>query len=702
MMVTKRQQELIIQNLGSISAEVRLRSIRQIPAIISIPKDEKIKLFTKALEDSEETIRKAASRYLAELGVDVAASTNPSPPADSSQDKPSVSGDGFLPSEVPPKCVPEVPSDVSADELLSRPPLPSLSTQAPVIPEKARHPGVFRVSTPSVDDMPPADTPMVQPVVEAPQPASCSKAKNAITVQAPTLDDPIDPSLPDLSTIKGIPELLEHVRILGKNRTPGYLSHLIQLAQHVHEEVALSALQLMLNFKDPRVPPQVLPLLAISGFSSQRRFMILKIIMETKSVLEISALENVLLAEKDVIVKSGLVKVFARISREEGVETLKICLSDPDPRVRANTVEVIEEQGINGCETQIEGLLRDPENRVKVNAAKYLVKCGHPEAFATLRQMLGSSEVWLRDSVIFALGEIGDQASLTLLKAALKDPNQGIRLSVLKALAKINNVASREVLQGAINDADNVVAQVARGLWEKIKETQARSATPDTMRQPPSPVSESTSTRVQAQQTNPAALSLPTENKFSSNASPAPKKMEIPLPSLEPSIPQINPPPSMPKAVSPKSEPVVKSVLPDASITPAPRLTPKPPEPHLPVQSLPPAPPSHMPASSSSMPPVGGIKFQKPRSADIYSKLCSANPEDNQAAIRDLPFILGDDQNILLAKAFENSDDSIRLAAAKILSRKRGPAACEFMRKLAADPSPLVSSFAQKALSIMK
>lgn len=66
-----------------------------------------------------------------------------------------------------------------------------------------------------------------------------------------------------------------------------------------------------------------------------------------------------------------------------------------------------------------------------------------------------------------------------------------------------------------------------------------------------------------------------------------------------------------------------------------------------------------------------------------------------------MAFIAGDDQLILLAKAIESSDDSIRLTAAKILSRKRG-VGIELLQTLAGDSSPIVSGFAQKALTMIK
>ena len=94
--------------------------------------------------------------------------------------------------------------------------------------------------------------------------------------------------------------------------------------------------------------------------------------------------------------------------------------------------------------------------------------------------------------------------------------------------------------------------------------------------------------------------------------------------------------------------------------------------------------------------------FSKPRSADLYVKLCSDNVEEQRAGSRDIAFILGDDQMILLNKAVLLADESIRINAVKILSRKKTPDAKALLEKLTSDPNETVRSMAEKALVMMK
>jgi HEAT repeat protein len=611
-MINKKRQELLINNLKSISAEVRKRSLQQLMQIPTIPDEDKQKFARDALQDSDEEVRVCAAECLRELGVanEPSASDSGLPPLSSFSDQPSSSDTGAT-SPLPP-LQPSSPANPPVSPPPQQPAAPVAPTASPVSSN--------------------APLPPLQPSSQINQPASSSPQQPAVTgselpventlppigpdapISKPLpLNETIDSSLPDLKKINDIPTLLQHVKMLTDKKPAGYLSLLLQLAESVQEEVALAALQGLLNLKDNRTPPQILFMLSNENFSSQRRFLMLKIIMDADSSLDSHLLERILINEKDVIVKSGLVKVFARNSREKGLNTLISCLQDADPRVRANTVEVIEEQKISGCEQQILQLLQDPENRVKVNAAKYLVKNGYQQAFLTLRSMLVSSEVWLRDSVIFALGEIGDQASLTLLKAALKDPNQGIRLSVLKSLAKINNSTARQVLRAASGDPDPVVAQVANSLWEKLKDT--------------------------------------------------PLREDIKMPSAPPQA-----------AVQPVAAPT----------PPAP--------PQAPVQ----------PVAAPTPPADGAPVFARPRSAEIYAKLCSENVEDWRSAARDIAFVMGDDQMILVQKAYNHKDENVRLSAAKILSRKRTPEAKAILQQMANDPNEIVRSLVEKTLLITK
>ncbi|HNW35608.1 MAG TPA: hypothetical protein PKM25_11790, partial [Candidatus Ozemobacteraceae bacterium] len=231
-MIPKRQQDLIIQNLRSISSEVRLRSVRQI-SNLSLSQDEKIKLLTQMLEDSEEEIRTAAKNILSDLGGSV-------PPVSSASQ-------AVVPDATALEGMP-CPSDADA--------LPALQMAAPeTVPLVPPVPPATSEKLPDLsDDVPDIDKSLLTAVADKPAPDRSRRSGGSLVIEAPFLDEQVDPSLPDPEKLKSIPELLDHTRFLVKNRPPGHLTQLLWMSRQVHEEVALTALQGLLTIKDPRIP----------------------------------------------------------------------------------------------------------------------------------------------------------------------------------------------------------------------------------------------------------------------------------------------------------------------------------------------------------------------------------------------------------------------------------------------------------------
>lgn len=715
-MLNKKRQELIIQNLKSIFSQVRLMSVEQLVNLPSFPVDEKLKLLEGCLEDSDEAVQASVKAAIEKLGGDV----------------------NKVNATVNTSASPRESAPIAAE--FSMPSLDEVQAPSNEIPEESPSPKPSALPSLFAAENNIASSPSSS----LPTPSSPLREENVI------IDGPVDPALPSVTGQTDIASIIQHIKMLASSRPSGHLTRLFELCKSMHEEVALTALQTLYNLKSDLVPLHMLSLLNDSSYTSQRRFLMLKIVMDTKVSLNVDLLENILINEKDVIVKSGLVKVFARNCGIDGVPLLIRCLNDEDPRVRANTVEVIEAHGIKGCENEIVKMLNDSENRVKVNAAKYLVKIGYQQAFLTLRAMLVSPEVWLRDSVIFALGEIADQPSILLLRAALKDPNQGIRLSVLKALARINNNSSRAILKAATGDPDPVVAQVAISLFDKTKDSPMRADTPVVRPPTPSHMNASVSPnkpvvpqtkenhsvqppQVVSQQSTmqpeqfgtpmqPAQQS-PLPSLVSGQQMPQASPQQLPLPSLGLGLPS-SAPVQQPSQITPQQSPLpsLTTVHPSAisaqkpqNMPPAASVAQK--NIGLPnvsgslnqgvstgvatCQSLGKpvvATPKHMPASSGNM---NAPAFAKPRSAEIYAKLCSSSLDEQKLGMKDIAFVMGDDQMILLKKAVSLQDESIRIAAVKLISRKRTKEAREMLKRLSLDTNETISSLAKKTLMIL-
>lgn len=643
-MINKRH-ELIVKNLHSIMSEVRIRSIGQIETLSPMPLEERIKHIESMLNDPEESVKNAAKASLGRLKGNSGSmepqnpvmpnsqtiSSSPIPPLQKTTEQKNITAQSplFATSPVPTTPVPTMPN-IS--------PLPKLT---PVVPNI----GGGALSKP-------------KPLTPSP-----------VNKNDDIFNEPKDPSLIDISKNNDVSYLIDYIKQISSTRPSGYLAQLVELSCSAMDDVALVALQSLFYIKEPKVAIHILKLLENDTISSQRRFLMLKIIQETDVELDSVLIERVLNKEKDVIVKSGLVKVFARNSGASGINTLKRCLADADPRVRANTIEVIEEQKLGGCDTIIVSLLNDSENRVKVNAAKYLIKNGYIKAFYTLQNMLTSQEVWLRDSVIFALGEIGDRNCLTLLKMAMKDQNQGIRLSILKALAHINSNNSRAVLQAACGDPDPVVSQVARSLFEKLKNTPPQQEKVITVKSTEFPTEDS-----------------PVNSASSTNAA---KTIQTqPVQATEPN-----------KAVPNNIKPPLNSNLqPPVSVVQKPSLVP--PIPTSQQNKSPVIPSKPLQQQKPEVANSGGIVFEKPRSQEIYDRLGSTDINIRNSAVRDIVFVMGNDQLILIRKALSLADESVRIAAVRILIRRGKPDIKPLLAELAKDHNETIRSLVQKALAL--
>jgi hypothetical protein len=186
-MLNKKRQELLIQNLRSISSEVRIRSVEQLENFPDMPAEEKIQHIEGALNDTDEKVRIAALAAITRL------KGGETPPA-------SVSSAPFT--------LPPIPTTDPTPATLIAPSVP------PVIPSA--------LGTPSVP-------PLIQPDFPSPQipPAIPTQAEPEFVESANPLvnddceslfNEPLDPSLPDIKKINDVIFLLDYIKKLQTGR----------------------------------------------------------------------------------------------------------------------------------------------------------------------------------------------------------------------------------------------------------------------------------------------------------------------------------------------------------------------------------------------------------------------------------------------------------------------------------------------------
>ena len=130
----------------------------------------------------------------------------------------------------------------------------------------------------------------------------------------------------------------------------------------------------------------------------------------------------------------------------DGTVTPRLLLNDPNPRVRAKGIEIIEAELVKDnedpevAEKILRDFLQDKNNRVRANAVKSMYKYRPDEAYSVAMEMLESDDKWMRISGAWVLGEFEGDTKAAELLLEYKDHNDShFKARLLKSLMKINN-----------------------------------------------------------------------------------------------------------------------------------------------------------------------------------------------------------------------------------------------------------------------
>ncbi len=174
----------------------------------------------------------------------------------------------------------------------------------------------------------------------------------------------------------------------------------------------------------------------VASLEPQRRLKALQIVefLEAGQDLQGSLLD--LLADPDPRIRATAIRVVELAGSVEGIKVVLGTLADPDRRVRANAVEAFEQLDDPRFAQLLTPYLRDRDNRVRANAAKALWHLGCPEARDALVDMLTDRDETMRLSAVWAIGEIQFEGARDLLELReLAEPS-------LKVRAKIREVTT--------------------------------------------------------------------------------------------------------------------------------------------------------------------------------------------------------------------------------------------------------------------
>lgn len=186
---------------------------------------------------------------------------------------------------------------------------------------------------------------------------------------------------------------------------------------------------------DPRITGRLAGELA--SLDPDRRLKALRIVEYVEVESDLRGLLVELLTDPDRRVRATVVKVLQLSGSADGMRLLAGALSDPDGRVRANAIEGFEDAGDPRSAALLLPLLDDADNRVRANAAKALWALGRrQEAGAALERMLRDPGEATRLSAVWALGEIRSPEALEARSREESSP--AVRERIAEVLARLS------------------------------------------------------------------------------------------------------------------------------------------------------------------------------------------------------------------------------------------------------------------------
>ncbi|MEZ7893338.1 MAG: HEAT repeat domain-containing protein [Candidatus Wallbacteria bacterium] len=226
---------------------------------------------------------------------------------------------------------------------------------------------------------------------------------------------------------------------------------LIELLDDDNVQVRIAAVSALKAIPDKRHAEHLIRALADSSeWVRVHAVEALGLIGEKKHVELLSQfLEN----EESDKVRATLIKVLGELGGDKVLPVLLLYLKDKNARVRANSVEAVENLAGTDEKTikqHLLPLLNDENNRVKANSIKALFKTGESQVCEVLQNMTTSKDDWMRASAAYVLGVIDYDKSVMLLMEFLNDECWFVVKNAVKALVKKSKEALPE-LEKALN-----------------------------------------------------------------------------------------------------------------------------------------------------------------------------------------------------------------------------------------------------------
>lgn len=165
--------------------------------------------------------------------------------------------------------------------------------------------------------------------------------------------------------------------------------------------------------------------------------------------------------EEDASQLASLLATARGMHDDRLVEKAIPMLAHPDPRVRANALEVFETGGNEKHLPVLLPLLNDENNRVKSNAIKAVGRFDLTQVTHCLQEMLRSELVSMRESGMYALVNLPAIQDLSLVEGLVEDPYDSLRQRLVTYLSNHPAKEATAMLERMVVDRDAAVRDAA-------------------------------------------------------------------------------------------------------------------------------------------------------------------------------------------------------------------------------------------------
>ncbi|MDD2717024.1 MAG: HEAT repeat domain-containing protein [Candidatus Wallbacteria bacterium] len=194
-----------------------------------------------------------------------------------------------------------------------------------------------------------------------------------------------------------------------------------------------------------------------SGFKEEEKLFYLNQLSKLKKEDKCILFYDFLLKDQSPRIKSFIISLVGRNDCHEDHDKLIQFLDDPDARVRANTIEALENFGVKELIPEFISLLADENNRVRANAIKALWKLGEKNLETHIVKMLKSYNSLMKSSALYVLGEIDFPGAVDMIIKFMKDDDELVRFNAGRSLLKIIRFEDLEKIIPYLGDPDDII-----------------------------------------------------------------------------------------------------------------------------------------------------------------------------------------------------------------------------------------------------